>query len=263
MTDRVHRRLHGAFEPISTFPHPPSTAPLSLLRGLAASPATPGQQTRNTYFRKLQTCLQLLCVSRYDLGVLRHSIHNVRCCHPLITDLVRGRLHTLQVASGDPWPESLVLVQEDGEMNWPACAYMCTFITFACWIALEVSVAVLLENFVAASRRMEEREKLGRIRQRKMLSEFKNPMEPLLAKLAASFVDHADLTHKIRTVYEVPLPPSPFPPLLPPPSPFPLPHSPTPPPSSPFPPPPSQPPLPHPLPPPLLWRRIYGLHYWT
>ena len=38
---------------------------------------------------------------------------------------------------------------------------------------------------------------------RKMLSEFKNPMEPLLAKLASSFVDDADLSLKLRSVYEV------------------------------------------------------------
>ena len=134
---------------------------------------------------------------------MRHSIHNVRCCHPLITDLVRGRLHTLQVASGDPWPESLVLVQEDGEMNWPACAYMCTFITLACWIALEVSVAVLIDNFVAASLRQEMEERAVWMKEETKLNEFKNPMEPLLAKLAASFVDDADLKDKLQALYEV------------------------------------------------------------
>ena len=39
---------------------------------------------------------------------------------------------------GDPWPSSLVLVLENGEMNWTACAYMCSFIIIACWISLEV-----------------------------------------------------------------------------------------------------------------------------
>ena len=125
---------------------------------------------------------------------------------------MRAFITVFKVASGDPWPESLVLVLEDGEMNWTACAYMCSFILIACWISLEVSVAVLLENFVAASRRMEEEEKLEHISQRKMLSEFKNPMEPLLARLAASFVDDADLSLKLRAVYEArPRPVSPSP----------------------------------------------------
>ena len=116
---------------------------------------------------------------------------------------MRAFITMFRVASGDPWPESLVLVLEDGEMNWTACAYMCSFIIIACWISLEVSVAVLLENFVGASRRMEEEEKLEHIGQRKMLSEFRNPLEPLLAQLAASFVDDADLSVKLRAVFEV------------------------------------------------------------
>ena len=115
----------------------------------------------------------------------------------------RAFVTMFRVASGDPWPESLALVLEDGETNWATCAYMCSFIIIACWISLEVSVAVLLENFVAASRRMEEEEKLRHAGQRKTLSEFKNPMEPLLAKLATSFVDDADLSLKLKTVYNV------------------------------------------------------------
>ena len=116
---------------------------------------------------------------------------------------MRSFITMFRVASGDPWPESLVLVLEDGEMNWTACAYMCSFIVIACWISLEVSVAVLLENFVAASRRMEEEEELEHVEEMKMLSEFKNPLEPLLAKLARSFVDDADLSDKLKTVYIV------------------------------------------------------------
>ncbi len=116
---------------------------------------------------------------------------------------MRAFVTMFRVASGDPWPASLVLVLEDGEMNWTACAYMCTFIVIACWISLEVSVAVLIENFVAASRRMEEEEEAERIKERKMLSDFKNPLEPLLAKLASSFVDDADLSNKLKAVYMV------------------------------------------------------------
>ena len=66
-----------------------------------------------------------------------------------------------------------------------------------------MSVAVLLENFVAASRRMEEEEATEKAAVRKMMSQFKNPMEPLLAKLASSFVDDADLKEKLNTVYNV------------------------------------------------------------
>ena len=58
--------------------------------------------------------------------------------------LARARAHThahTHACAGDPWPESLVLVLENGEMNWTACAYMCSFIIFAVWISLEVGPA--------------------------------------------------------------------------------------------------------------------------
>jgi hypothetical protein len=116
---------------------------------------------------------------------------------------MRAFITTFKVASGDPWPESLILVQEDGDMNWTACAYMCSLIIFACWIALEVSVAVLIDNFVAASLRQEMEERAVRMKEETKLNEFKNPMEPLLAKLAASFVDDADLKDKLQALYEV------------------------------------------------------------
>ena len=51
---------------------------------------------------------------------------------------MRAFITMFRVASGDPWPESLTLVLEDGELNFKACTYMCSFIVIVCWISLEV-----------------------------------------------------------------------------------------------------------------------------
>ena len=49
----------------------------------------------------------------------------------------------------------------------------------------QVSLAVLLDNFVAASARLEAKEVEERIAQQKVLRQFKNPLEPLVARHVA------------------------------------------------------------------------------
>jgi hypothetical protein len=49
----------------------------------------------------------------------------------------------------------------------------------------QVSLAVLLDNFVAASARLEAKEVEQKISQQKVLRQFKNPLEPLVARHVA------------------------------------------------------------------------------
>jgi hypothetical protein len=46
----------------------------------------------------------------------------------------------------------------------------------------QVSLAVLLDNFVAASARLEAKEIEQKIAEKKALRQFKNPLEPLVAR---------------------------------------------------------------------------------
>ena len=39
-----------------------------------------------------------------------------------------------RIASGDPWPGSLPILNEDGSMEYSTCLYMCTFIVIVCWV---------------------------------------------------------------------------------------------------------------------------------
>jgi hypothetical protein len=50
---------------------------------------------------------------------------------------------------------------------------------------VQVSVAVLLDNFVTASTVMENEARDQLLRERKSLSQFKNPLEPLILRLAS------------------------------------------------------------------------------
>jgi hypothetical protein len=46
---------------------------------------------------------------------------------------------------------------------------------------------VLLDNFVAASARLEAKEAEEKIAEKKVLRQFKNPLEPLVARQVATF----------------------------------------------------------------------------
>ena len=69
----------------------------------------------------------------------------------------------------------------------------------------QVSVAILLDKFVQASSAAEE-EKAAMAMQaiKKSMEYHKNTLDPLLAKLALDYVDDADLSNRLRSLFKVP-----------------------------------------------------------
>jgi hypothetical protein len=51
-------------------------------------------------------------------------------------------------------------------------------------LSLQVSLAVLLDNFVTSTARLEAEEAQVKIAEKKALRQFKNPLEPLVARQA-------------------------------------------------------------------------------
>ena len=62
---------------------------------------------------------------------------------------------------------------------------------------------MLLDNFVSASSRIEDEENQIMLEEKRRRQLVKNPLEPLLKKLAKEFVDDDDLSNKLRHLYEV------------------------------------------------------------
>jgi hypothetical protein len=67
----------------------------------------------------------------------------------------------------------------------------------------QVSVAVLLDNFICASSAMEIKEQLRKARACVLDKLERNPMEPLLIKLAREFTDNQDLSDRLFKLYKV------------------------------------------------------------
>jgi hypothetical protein len=64
-------------------------------------------------------------------------------------------------------------------------------------------VAALLDNFISASSQMELDEKLQQAEACVRDRLERNPMEPLLMKLAREFTDNKDLSDRLSKLYKV------------------------------------------------------------
>ena len=62
---------------------------------------------------------------------------------------------------------------------------------------------MLLDNFVTASAKIEEDENHRELEEQRRRQQARNPLEPLLKKLAKEYVDDADLSDKLHRLYKV------------------------------------------------------------
>mmetsp|Transcript_49787 Transcript_49787/g.130995 ORF Transcript_49787/g.130995 Transcript_49787/m.130995 type:complete len:431 (+) Transcript_49787:34-1326(+) len=65
------------------------------------------------------------------------------------------------VTAGEPWPESVRELTEDGRVHWPMMTFCFVYTVATYWIFLQVCFTVLLDNFIAASTTMAINQKLS------------------------------------------------------------------------------------------------------
>jgi hypothetical protein len=68
---------------------------------------------------------------------------------------------------------------------------------------LQVSVAVLLDNFVSASAHIDVLEQRMSQEEKRRRQETRNPLEPLLRRLAREYIDNADLSNRLSRLFQV------------------------------------------------------------
>ena len=54
-----------------------------------------------------------------------------------------------RIAAGDTWVDALPALGPDGSLEWKPALFISSFIVISVWVVLQVSVAVLLDNFVS------------------------------------------------------------------------------------------------------------------
>ncbi len=142
----------------------------------------------------------ILCISRAD------AILGVSLFGDIAPDQFgkfnRAFVTLFKIAAGDTWIDALPTLGPDGNLEWKPALFVCSFIVLSVWIVLQVSVAVLLDNFVTVSMRMENEDKQKASREKKAASQFQNPLEPLIAKLANEYTDSASLSAKLLSLFQ-------------------------------------------------------------
>ena len=117
----------------------------------------------------------------------------------------RAFVTLFRIAAGDTWIDPLPTLGPDGDLEWKPALFVCSFIVISVWVVLQVSVAVLLDNFVSVSMRMENEEKKRAAKEFKASSQFQSPLEPLIAKLSNEYTDGANLSSNLASLFRVSL----------------------------------------------------------
>jgi len=92
------------------------------------------------------------------------------------------------LTSEGTWPPNVPAYREDGEPNWDVSAFSMSYVLVVNWVILQVSVAVLLDNFVTASTNIEEEERQKRLQEIRR----KQHATPIAARHVGSIQDVSD-----------------------------------------------------------------------
>ena len=106
-------------------------------------------------------------------------------------------------SSGETWIDGVDITDEHGNINWALGAYVMIFTVLVNWTLLQVSVAVLLDNFVSETAR--EKDHQFRLEQEahRVKDTVVNVLDPLLCILANEYVDDHHLCNFLRTLFRV------------------------------------------------------------
>ncbi len=71
------------------------------------------------------------------------------------------------------------------------------------WVFFQVSIAVLLDNFLTASNEIKLSERLKVIRDNQSQKQVKNPLDPLLLQLSKDYMNDAGLSAILQDLFRV------------------------------------------------------------
>jgi hypothetical protein len=100
-------------------------------------------------------------------------------------------------------PQALGWISEGGAVNFGVVFFVCSFVLIVNWTLLQVCVAVLLESFVGTRRQREQKRLFGHMEDLIGLGMIRHPLDPLLEGLAREYTDDADLSRRLKELFEV------------------------------------------------------------
>mmetsp|Transcript_52972 Transcript_52972/g.139581 ORF Transcript_52972/g.139581 Transcript_52972/m.139581 type:complete len:651 (-) Transcript_52972:1867-3819(-) len=114
----------------------------------------------------------------------------------------RAFLALFRITAGDTWVPSLPVRFDNGSLNWRGASFVISYIMIVNWIILQVSVAVLLDNFINASHRIDEETRIPVLEGFQARNEDKSPLAPLIERLARNYHGKEDLSKRLGTLFK-------------------------------------------------------------
>jgi hypothetical protein len=112
-------------------------------------------------------------------------------------------VYVYMYSAGETWIDGVDITDEQGNINWALGAYVMSFTIIVNWTLLQVSVAVLLDNFVSETAR--EKDAHFRLEQQahRVKDTVVNVLDPLLCILANEYVDDHHFCIFLRKLFRV------------------------------------------------------------
>lgn len=99
--------------------------------------------------------------------------------------------------------QGLAWISEDGTLNVGTVFFVCSFVIIVNWTLLQICVAVLLDSFVSTRRQREEERMAGKVEEIMGKGMIRHPLDPLLEGLTKEYTDDADLSKRLKELFEV------------------------------------------------------------
>jgi len=109
----------------------------------------------------------------------------------------------ITVGSNDWWFDVFPAILPDGSVNFWTTLYFVSYVIAINWIFVQVSIAVLLDNFLTASNDIKCEERLQTIRANQAQKLVRSPLDPLLLKLCKDYTDDACLSRILQDLFKV------------------------------------------------------------
>jgi hypothetical protein len=106
-----------------------------------------------------------------------------------------------RIAAGETWVEGSPIIMHDGTVDWPTAVFVMSFVIVVNWTLLQVSVAVLLDNFISETAREKREIQALEMEELRAKDNMGNVLDPLTKILAGEYIDERDLSQFVRRMF--------------------------------------------------------------
>jgi voltage-gated sodium channel len=116
-------------------------------------------------------------------------------------NLERSIISMFRIAAGETWVDGSPIVRDDGTVDWPTAAFVMSFVIVVNWTLLQVSVAVLLDNFISETAREKKEIQDLQMEELRAKDNMGNVLDPLIKIIATEYIDDRDLSEFVRRMF--------------------------------------------------------------